>query len=189
MRQIIFGLLLVLIVFVGALFTPAHAADKQLTPRFENEQLSLRLFPRSTEQMAGFFEARGFPIAMIQRLSGYCFFTVVIENKMNKQLRLDLSGWTFSTDQQPLSRMPRKKWPPIWKALHIPQASQATFRWTLLPEILHFYANESEGGNIILQKTNRPIVLRAEFGVGKGDDTLLVTVDGLRCVDAAKAAQ
>lgn len=163
---------------------PVSAVEKQSSPRFENEQLRLRLSPRTTEQMAAFFEARGFPAAMIQQLTGYCFFTVTIKNKTNKSLWLNLSDWDFSADQQSLTRLPKSTWPPIWKALNIPQAAQATFRWTLLPESLQFYANESEGGNIVLQKTPRPFVLRARFAVGKEQVPLMATLHNLRCADS-----
>lgn len=186
-RQIVSRILLGVIIVVGLCFISASAGDKQPPLGFESSQLSLQLIPRSTEQMAAFFEAREFPARMIQRLSDYCFFTVIIENKMNKQLRLDLSAWVFLTGQQSVSRIPRSKWPPVWKQLHIPQASQATFRWTLLPETLDFYANESEGGNIILQKTNRPFTLRAKFNIGKNDDPLIATVNHFHCADARDA--
>lgn len=190
MWQRLFEILWALIVITVTTSGPVGAAEKPSVRMFENEQLRLRLSPRSTEQMAGFFEARGFPAAMIQRLSDYCFFTVVIKNKMTRPLWLDLSDWEFSSDQQHLSRIPRSAWPPVWKALHIPLAAQATFRWTLLPETLRFYAHESEGGNIILQKTQRPFVLRARFAVGaKKAASLVATIDDVRCADAIGKSQ
>jgi len=178
-----------MVVVLSILFTGVHAAEKKVPPSFENLQLRLKLFPRSTEQMAGFFEARGFPVAMIQQLSNYCFFTVVIKNKSNDKLWLDLREWNFSTKQQPLSRIPRSMWPPIWEKLNVPLAAQATFRWTLLPETLHFYANESEGGNIILQKTSTPFTLRARFSLGKNNMSMIATVNDLQCADAVEVTQ
>jgi len=189
MRQIVSRISLMLIVSIGLLSPMASAADKKSSPNYENQLLRLRLFPRSTEQMAGFFEARGFPLVMIQRLSEYCFFTVVIKNKTNGKLKLDLSEWNFATEQGGLTRIPRSTWPPIWKELNIPLAAQATFRWTLLPEELHFYANESEGGNIILQKTNEPFILRARFVLGETSTPMLATVNNLRCADVAEEKQ
>lgn len=175
--------------FSSLFFSTANAEDKKTLSGFENEQLKLELFPRSTEQMAGFFEARGFPPAMAQKLSAYCFFTVVIKNKMNGKLWLDLSKWDFSTQQKHLSRMPRSKWPPVWESLKIPLAAQSTFRWTLLPETLNFYAHETEGGNIILQQTNAPFELHARFGIGQQQDLLLATVKNLQCADAEGRVQ
>lgn len=108
---------------------------------------------------------------------------------MNDKLWLDLREWDFSTQQKRLSRMPRSKWPPVWKGLKIPLAAQSTFRWTLLPETLNFYAHETEGGNIILQKINTPFELRARFGVGERKETLMATVKNLLCADAKEARQ
>jgi hypothetical protein len=164
------------------------AAGRKTVPSFDNKQLRLRLMPRSTPQMAAFFEARGFPPVMIERLSNYCFFTVVIKNKMKDDLWLDLAEWRFSlqdsAQQKTIKRVPRSVWPPIWKRLNIPLASQATFRWTLLPETLNFYAHESEGGNIVLEKTKGRFKLHAQFGQGKNKESLLVSVENLQCADA-----
>ncbi len=90
--------------------------------------------------------------------------------------------------QQQLVRYPRSKWPSIWEELRVPKSSQSTFRWTLLPETLRFYAHESEGGNIILQKTTETFVLRARFALDDGSPSLLATVNDLRCADAAEGS-
>jgi hypothetical protein len=189
MRQLFSGFSLVLLVALTMLLTDVNAANavnKETLPIFENSQLRLKLFPRSTEQMAGFFEARGFPASMIQRLSEYCFFTVTIKNKMNSKLWLDLGEWHFTSQQQDVLRIPRSKWPPIWQALNTPLAAQATFRWTLLPETLQFYADESEGGNIVLHKTDLPFTLHARFTFGDNRESLLATVNNVRCADAVE---
>jgi len=165
-----------------------YAADKTPPAGFENMQLRLQLFPWSTEQMAAFFEARGFPSTMIEALSAYCFFTATIKNKRNDVLRLDLARWEFvSQEGQKLQRIPRSKWPPLWKEMNIPLASQSTFRWMLLPETLHFYAHEQEGGNVVLRKTTVSFSLRAQFGLGENADPVIATVHNLQCADAAEA--
>jgi len=189
MRQTISIFSSVIIFFVGVMFSTAYAEDNKSLSSFENAQLSLKLFPRSSEQMAGFFEARGFPRSMIEELAGYCFFTVVIKNKMNDKLWLDLREWNFSTQQKRFTRIPRSKWSPVWAKLNIPLAAQSTFRWTLLPETLRFYANETEGGNIVLQKTTRPFVLRARFGIGDENNLMMATVKNLRCADAERTTE
>lgn len=166
-----------------------NAISKKSALTVENQQLRLRFLPRSTSQMAAFFEARGFPSVMRERLSEYCFFTVIIKNKMNAALWLDLADWNFMAQQQTVARLPRSVWPPIWKELNIPLASQATFRWTLLPETLKFYAHESEGGNIILQKTTQRFLLKARFATGEDKEPMLVTLHNLQCADATEAKQ
>ncbi len=158
---------------------PANGAEKAPL-RYENEQLHLRLMPRSNEQMAAFFEARGFPPAMREALLEYCFFTVVIKNKMPHTLKLNLTNWRFTAKDETVQRIPRDHWPPVWRELQIPKSAQATFRWTLLPEHLDFFAGESEGGNIILAKTLAPFDLQARFTTGKGA-ALVARVNDLRC--------
>lgn len=155
---------------------------------FENEQLRVWLRPRTTTQMAAFFEARGFPEQMVEKLSGYCFFTVVVKNKMSDNLVMDLSQWKFFGSHQPVTRLPRSVWPPLWKKLNIPLAAQSTFRWTLLPENLNFYAHENEGGNIILEKTDERFDIRAPFGKGTEKDKLsiLALIKNVQCADASE---
>ena len=157
--------------------------------KFENEQLRLRLRPRTTAQMAGFFEARGFPKVMINELSQYCFFTVGVKNKTTGELQLDLSAWEFKAAQNPVKRLPRSVWPPMWKELNIPMASQSTFRWTLLPERLNFYAQEGEGGNIILQKTEQAFSLKARFEAGKDKQVVEAVIDDIQCADVSQEKQ
>jgi hypothetical protein len=194
MRQGISGIYLwacCLLIMLGMdlLLNATHAAEKKPSLSFENAQVRLQLFPRSNEQMAAFFEARGFPETMIAQLSEYCFFTVVIDNKMDAELWFDLSEWDFFAQQQRVPRIARSKWPPVWKSLNIPMASQSTFRWTLLPETFDFYANESEGGNIILQKTTAKFSLAARFGLGKQRRILQASVNNLQCADAGGGAR
>jgi len=173
--------------FTLVLISVLYAADEKPPPGFENAQLRLQLFPWSTEQMSAFFEARGFPKAMIEELSAHCFFTASIKNKRNDVLHLDLTNWEFVPQDRKLQRIPRSQWLPLWKAMNIPLASKSTFRWMLLPETLSFYAHEREGGNIVLKKTTAPFSLRAWFGLGGNAEPVLVTVNDLQCVDAAGA--
>jgi len=183
MRQLTIGSLW-MIVFGCFLFSAsAYAVDEKSPSGFENTQLRLQLFPWSTEQMAAFFEARGFPTIMIETLSAYCFFTATIQNKRNDVLQLDLTDWRFISQDEELQRIPRSQWPPIWKKMNIPLASQSTFRWMLLPETLNFYAYEKEGGNIVLKKTGVSFSLQARFGLGENTEPVTATVNNLQCAD------
>lgn len=189
MRHVIIWSCLWALIGGSVLSSNIFGADKISPPGFENDLIRLRLMPRSPEQMAGFFEARGFPIAMANNLSNYCFFTVVIKNKSNDVLWLDLSEWKFLSGQQRLHRFPRSHWLTLWKKMDVPQASQATFRWTLLPEELDFRPDEGEGGNIILEKTDKPFLLQARFAQGKNKNAGMVTatINHLRCSNSQEA--
>jgi len=176
-----------------------QAGEEVITPTYEDKHIQLRLFPRTTEQMAAFFEARGFPAAMRAELESYCFITAVIKNKSNTVIWLDLNKWQFTSalfsPLKKIQRIPRSQWPPLWEKMKIPMASQSTFRWTLLPEQLDFQPDESEGGNIILKKPKTPFTLTARFVVDEtGPDArqldaqqIVARIDGLSCVDTSGA--
>jgi len=157
------------IIFI-ALTLNTQAADKKDIPSYEDELIRLRLIPRTPEQMAAFYEARGFPVAMIDELTQHCFFTVVIKNKSKNIVWLDMNQWHFiageKTDEQEVRRIPRSYWPPKWTAMHIPMSAQSTFRWTLLPEKLDFQPDESEGGNVILERTENPFFINGSVWLG-----------------------
>lgn len=154
---------------------------------YENEVLRLRITARTHEQMAGFYEARGFPPAMIEALRPACFFTVGIQNKGKDILWLDLGNWQFSAQGKAVPRIHRDEWRQRWQAMQIPLASQSTFRWTLLPEALDFRPAEREGGNITLQRVAGAISLDAVFH--RGNDPaglpLPVRIEGLECARGA----
>ncbi len=159
----------------------AVAADKKLV--FENEQIKLQLFPRTPNQMAGFYEARGFPKKMVDVLAGFCFMTVVIHNKTNNVFWMDLDNWKFASDSGGPQRVHRKQWSPRWKIMSIPMAPQSTFRWTLLPESLEFFPEEHEGGNVIFVSTKNSFSLQASFTVGKNKDkgSIVARINNIRC--------
>jgi hypothetical protein len=160
-------------------------AEKPPAPGFENDQLRLWLRPRTPNQMAAFYEARGFPRAMVKTLKGYCFITVGIRNKSQQVIWLDLAHWRFLNAQGEVERMPRQRWPAQWQAMGVPQAAQSTFRWTLLPEVLDFRPDEREGGNVVLRRVDGPFTLVARFAMGQDRQagTIEVRVDNLHCAE------
>lgn len=133
---------------------------------FEDPQVRLRVSPRTPQQIAAFYEARGFPKPMIERLRQVCFLTVGIRNKSREILWHDLADWRFSVDGRPVSRFDRDYWKSQWQAMAMPMASQSTFRWTLLPERLDFRPQEAEGGNITLPRQPGRYTLHARFRIG-----------------------
>jgi hypothetical protein len=175
----------IFIAFVGFLLIPVIvcSAEKPEPPTFENSQIRLRVIPRTPDQMSGFYAARGFPKAMVDLLANYCFFTVGLRNKSPDVVWLELANWQFMAGDTENVRQHRKQWPPLWKKMHIPMASQSTFRWTLLPEVLDFQPDEAEGGNVVLSRTDNPFTLKARFAVGKNKTgkPIQAQIDNLRC--------
>jgi len=151
-------------------------------------ELKIGFIARTPNQMASFYEARGFPKAMRDVLKKQCFITVGIKNNSHTKIWLDLADWKFSADGKPLKREHRNYWKKRWQAMGMPLNKQSTFRWTLIPETLDYLPGEHEGGNIVLPFTNKPISLTATFATGenKQGKTLTITTDKLFCAEDAR---
>ena len=132
--------------------------------------------PRPPQQIAAFYEARGFSKSMIEELKQQCFITVWIHNKSSDVIWLELPKWRFRHADDAIKRRDRQYWKAIWSKMQIPLAHQSTFRWTLLPERLDFQPDEREGGNIILPRDDRPIQIQATFPTHKDKSGTPITV-------------
>lgn len=143
-----------------------HAAkpDRRV---YENRSLKLVVIPRTPQQMAAFYEGRGFPSKAIAATRTACFFTIGLHNKSQDILWLDTANWQFQTATGPLKRITRDEWKQRWQQLELALPYQSTFRWTLLPAGLDFQPDEREGGNITLPRTDKPFNLHATFATGK----------------------
>jgi len=150
-----------------------------------DSRVDIKFTPRSPEQMSAFYEARGFPTPMIELLAKQCFITVGIHNTGKDTIWLELSRWRFTAQGKEITRYHRKHWLQQWQKMNIPLAKQSTFRWTLLPEVLDYQPDESEGGNIILPQVRGPITLNAEFasGADKRGPLIRVRYDNLHCAE------
>jgi len=156
---------LVLLLFSGI----CQAANR---PEFTNKDFTLRLAPRTPNQMTAFYEARGFPPAAIEEIRQACFITVGLRNNSDSIVWFDLSNWQFTTVKGPLKRILREDWKARWQQLGLAQRFQSTFRWTLAPEHLDYRPHEHEGGNITLPRTGEPFTITADIYVGKQKNRL-----------------
>jgi hypothetical protein len=150
---------------------------------YENDALRLTVTPRTAQQMAAFYEGRGFPARAITLTRGACFFTVGIHNKSRDIVWLATANWQFQTAGGPLKRITRDEWKQRWQQLGLALPYQSTFRWTLLPASLDFQPDEREGGNITLSRTDKPFSLHATFATGKDKQgpRIDVHIADLRC--------
>ena len=170
---------------IAALGVSAAAGAADDPYAYNDERLTVRLTPRTPQQMAAFYEARGFGHAMIDVLSAQCFITVLIKNSSPDIVWLDLAQWTFDNTDGRLQRRHRDDWRKQWQALNVPLPHQSTFRWTLLPERLDFRPGEHEGGNIILPRAGKPMTIAARFDVGtdRSGKPILVEFNNVRCAE------
>lgn len=153
---------------------------------YRSERLTVVLDPRTPEQIAAFYEARGFAAPMIALLAEQCYITVFIHNTGPDIVWLDLAQWRFGNVDGELVRLDRDYWRQRWRAMGIPPAHQSTFRWTLLPEQLDFRPDEREGGNIILPRTGKAITVSARFDTGadRSGAPARIRFDNVQCVDS-----
>ncbi len=159
----------------------------------DNRYFKLRLIARTPEQIAAFYYARGFPQAMIERITKTCFITTGITNKTKDILWMDLAHWKFTTaDNRQVRRFSRRYWFALWKKMKVPLRFQSTFRWTLIPRSLDYRPQEREGGNITLEPTTQSFTLTALFHVGQDQRTarpVLLHLPGIRCAGTTATKQ
>jgi hypothetical protein len=158
-----------LVLFMGCLAaTVGLALEKPYPgPFVENADFLFVLMPRTPEQMAAFYEARGFPAAAIERIKATCFITVHIENHGKRVIWMEPDTWKFSSKGRSLQRLGSNYWETQWDAVGLQQANRSTFGWTQLPAVRDLQPNEPVGGNIVLPGTTGNFDLEAHFQTGQ----------------------
>jgi hypothetical protein len=149
----------------------------------EDAVLKLIVIPRTREQMKAFYEGRGFPKQAIGAIAEACFMTVIVKNKTDNVLWLELDNWRINGAAD-IKRLDRAYWKQRWESLNVPMSNQSTFGWTLLPERRDLRADEGVGGNITLVYSKLPFTLNARFyqGADKQGGPHTVQLDQLQCI-------
>jgi hypothetical protein len=168
--------------FLGVAPAPTPAATPDV-PAVENDDISMVLRLYTPDQMAAFYEARGFPRGAIERLRQTCFVMAHIENRGKRIVWLELKNWHFLSGQGEIRRLDRNYWDTVWDEVKLPPASRATFGWTQLPEGRDLQPGEPVGGNLILTATDEPFTLQADFLTGgdKRAGIISARFENLRC--------
>lgn len=167
-----------------------YAAKEENRYKVQNQFVKFGLFPRTPEQMAAFYEGRGFPKQAIEATRQYCFITVGMRNISKTMLWLDLGRWRIYNKQGVIARTSRDQWKQKWEQLKVPLANQATFNWTLLPETRDLHPDEPAGGNITLQPTSEPFTIEAVFATGndRKGKPLVIKMENVRCLKNGETA-
>ena len=131
------------------------------------EPIEIEFVARTPDQMGSFYEARGFPVEMLDVIKKQCLITTRIHNTSDDVVWLEMKNWHFSVNCSTTSRKTRAQWKDFWSAMDIPLSKQATFHWTQIPDVLDYLPGEEEGGNITLPRTDQPITIKASFATGK----------------------
>lgn len=180
MFKIIFNIIALMLVVLNV-----QAAQSVQSVMVKTPEMEVDFTPRTANQMMSFYEARGFPKAMINVLKKQCFITIGIHNTSNKKIWLDMSHWKFTAGGKPIKREHRDYWKQRWQSMGIPLSKQSTFRWTLIPETLDYLPGEHEGGNVLLPFSDKPISITATFASGenKQGETIVISTDKLFCAE------
>ena len=150
---------------------------------FENDELLMVVIPRTPEQMAAFYEARGFPQQAIDKVTATCFVTVHIDNKSRHITWLETSNWRLTSQGNTLDILDREYWGATWEEIDLPQAFRSTFYWTQLPSVVDLHPDEPVGGNIVLPGNTERFAIEANFrtGADKQGEPLQVRFSNIEC--------
>lgn len=174
----------------GLIGMPAFGMNKPYPgPFIERPDLLVVLRQHAPEQIAAFYEARGFPRAAIERIKATCFVTVHIKNRGNDVIWLDLAEWTFTRNDKPLERLDRSYWDNQWDSIKLRQASRSTFGWTQLPDVRDLQPDEPVGGNLVFPgDTDRfDMTLKLPTGVDRQGDPIMLEFRDVECLKEVKA--
>lgn len=176
MKRLSFVLCLALLAAPGA-----HAESDK---RYEGQGIVMSVSVRTPEQIAAFYEARGFPLAAIETLRSACFVTVGIQNRREDIVWLEPARWRFyDAAGNTFARLPRADWDARFKKLGVSAAHRATFGWTQLPESRDLRPAEPVGGNVTLKPVSGAFTLEARFATGadRRGAEIAVRFDKLTC--------
>jgi hypothetical protein len=176
------GLLLTGLLLLPAL--PVQAIDKPYPgPYYEDDRMLVLLMPRTPEQMAAFYEARGFPQAALDRIMQTCFITLHIENKSNQVLWVDLGQWQFTSHGKDIARLDENYWQQQWNEINLRQASRSTFGWTQFPTVRDLQPDEPVGGNVVFPGSIDSVTIAAVLHTGANRDGRVIRIgfDDVSC--------
>jgi hypothetical protein len=171
---------------VLGLASQASAAGRPGSRHVERDGVSLRVTPRTPDQIIAFYSARGFPTAAVRRLArSACFLGIGVRNRRSDIVWLEPARWRLRQGGRALRRLDLGHWHRLWREIHLPPANQATFGWTQLPESRNLQPGENVGGNITMVPARGRFSLEARFALGEARDhgELVLRVDDLSCPD------
>ncbi|MFV1992285.1 MAG: hypothetical protein ACC635_00160 [Acidiferrobacterales bacterium] len=163
--------------------TRSETGKKDGTVSVSNTTLSFKMVPRTPDQMAAFYEGRGFPAKVTSVFNEVCFFTVIVKNLSRDIVWLEPASWQIKRESGAnIKRLGQQYWRQRWSQLDLPKNNQATFRWTLLPTSRDLRPDEGVGGNLVLAATSGNIMVTPVFRLGaEGQSRLKLATQTIRC--------
>ena len=163
---------------------PEKSVQQPPSPRYQDEQVKVRVVMRTPDQLTAFYLGREFNRAAIDRILETCFVTPLVHNKTVDVLWLELDEWQFSQGDKVIPRIKRDYWPDQWRDTGLTQAHQSTFGWTLMPEVRDLRLDEGVGGSVVIPMQTRPFTMTMKFhtGADKQGPVKTVVFEDLQCV-------
>jgi len=152
------------------------------------DQVYLRANVRTPDQMAAFYEARGFPVKALEILRSYCFVTIIVRNQSNRVVWLEPLSWEISMANGNKARpMSRDDWERVWDSIALPAAQRSTFKWTQLPKSRDLRPHEPVGGNLAFRRFEGKFSLKMKFETGpeRKGTPIRAEIGGLSCTIAS----
>lgn len=166
-------------------------AIEKYQAKYEDDDIMLRIVERTPENISAFYEGREFSKRAIGEILNSCYFTVIVHNKTQNTLWLELDNWQFfggKDFKQPIKRIKRNYWKKRWDIINLKQAHRSTFGWTLMPESRDLRVDEGVGGSITLPQQAKPFKVIAKFATSpdKTGSVKTVKIHGAQCVKDRK---
>jgi hypothetical protein len=161
-----------------------EAPAQPAPPCYENDELSVRVVMRTSEQLTAFYLGREFSQAAIDKILETCFVTPIVHNKTLDVLWLELDEWQFNQGDRVIPRIKRDYWPAQWDEVGLAQAHQSTFGWTLMPEARDLRLDEGVGGSVVIPRQSEAFSVTMKFNTGadKQGPVKTVVFEDLQCV-------
>jgi hypothetical protein len=186
MKQIIDSKNIFMAFFFAMIITQsiaANAATDVKTDTYKDADVYLRFIQLTPGQIGSFYEGREFSKAAVEKLMASCYVTVIIKNRSNDYLWVDISKWEFIQNGKKIIQQDREYWNRQWDEINLKRAHRSTFSWTLMPAERNLYPLEDVGGRIPIPMQTKPftVVLNFPTGENKQGKMKTVKIDNVIC--------
>jgi len=166
--------------FATALQAKEQAQDKMI---YQDDDVYLRFIQLTPHQIGSFYEGREFKKAAVDKLTASCYVTVIIKNRSDDFLWIDIAKWEFIQNGRKIIQQDRTYWNKQWDEINLKQAHRSTFNWTLMPAERNLYPHEDVGGRIPIPMQTKPftVVLNFPTGENKQGKTKTVKMENVIC--------
>jgi len=150
---------------------------------YQDDDVYLRFIQLAPSQIGSFYEGREFNKDAVNLLMASCYVTVIVDNKSDDFLWIDIAKWKFKQGDKNIVQQDRKYWDKQWDKINLKQAHRSTFNWTLMPAERNLYPEEGVGGRIPIPMQSKPftVVLNFPTGENKQGKMKTVRIDNVVC--------